>query len=48
LSVAEIDAWEETVKGVMEPTWETEIDAWEMERERARGAEIDAWETMIR
>jgi hypothetical protein len=36
LSVAEIDAWEETVKGVMEPAWETEIDASEMERERAR------------
>jgi hypothetical protein len=43
-----VHAWNETVKGVLEPAWETEIDAWEMERERARGAEIDAWETMIR
>jgi hypothetical protein len=29
LSVAEIDAWEETVKGVIERAWEAEIDAWE-------------------
>jgi hypothetical protein len=29
LSVAEIDAWEETVKGVIDRAWEAERDAWE-------------------
>jgi hypothetical protein len=46
---AEIDAWERTtVKGVWERAWEAEMDAWEMERERARSAERDAREVMIR